>query len=249
MSQINRPITRAGRLRIAAIAAVILVPLAFAGLFVGALSQASTAAERIPAAIVNGDTLVYSTAADGTRSPIFAGRQLVTELTGGSSAGGSGGFDWTITNRADARKALADGTIDAILTVPKNFSSSILSLRSPNPVRATIAIQTDDAHSYLTGAVAQAVGDGMVTAFGTAITEQYISGIYASVGTLGSSLSTAADGAGGLATGATDLSGGLGSLSGGATSAAAIGPRFQFQPAIICADSDNGLVHGDNASP
>lgn len=214
------PATRRGWLRIAAIVAVVLVPLAFAGLFVGALSQASTAVGRIPAAIVNSDKLIYSTAADGTKSPIFAGRQLVTELTGGTSAGKSGGFDWTITNTADARKALADGTVDAILTVPKNFSSSILSLQSSSPTRANIAIQTDDAHSYLTGAVAQAVGDGMVNTFGKAITEQYISGIYASVGTLGSSLTTAADGVSGLATGATNLSGGLGSLTGGATSAA-----------------------------
>ena len=223
MSQLPPPATRArhrsGR-RIAAIVAVVLVPLAFAGLFVGALSQASTAVGRIPAAIVNSDKLIYSTAADGTKTPIFAGRQLVTELTGGTNAGKSGGFDWTITNSSDARKALADGTVDAILTVPKNFSSSILSLQSSSPTRANIAIQTDDAHSYLTGAVAQAVGDGMVTTFGRAITERYISGIYASVGTLGSSLTTAADGASGLATGATNLSGGLGSLTGGATSAA-----------------------------
>ena len=223
MSQPLPPATsarhRSGR-RIAAVVAVVLVPLAFAGLFVGALSQASSAVGRIPAAIVNSDKLIYSTAADGTKSPIFAGRQLVTELTGGTNAGKSGGFDWTITNSADARKALANGTVDAILTVPKNFSSSILSLQSSSPTRANIAIKTDDAHSYLTGAVAQAVGDGMVNTFGKAITEQYISGIYASVGTLGSSLTTAADGASGLATGATTLSGGLGSLTGGATSAA-----------------------------
>src|SRR3546814_6514448 len=44
--------------------AVVLVPLAFAGLFVGALSQADTALDRIPAAIVNNDTLVYTTAED-----------------------------------------------------------------------------------------------------------------------------------------------------------------------------------------
>ena len=214
------PVQHRGWMRIAAIIAVVLVPLAFAGLFVGALSQASTAVGRIPAAIVNSDKLIYSTAADGTKSPIFAGRQLVTELTGGRSAGKSGSFDWTITNSSDARKALANGTVDAILTVPKDFSSSILSLQSSNPTKANIAIQTDDAHSYLTGAVAQAVGDGMVNTFGKAITERYISGIYASVGTLGSSLTTAANGANGLATGATNLSGGLGSLTGGATSAA-----------------------------
>ncbi|MCU1514292.1 MAG: YhgE/Pip protein [Microbacteriaceae bacterium] len=199
----------------AAIAAVVLVPLAFAGLFVGALAQADTAIDRIPAAIVNSDELVYQTAADGTKTPIFAGRQLVTELTGGSK-----GFDWTITNKADAAAALKSGKVDAILTVPKDFSSSILSLQSTSPRQADLAIHTDDAHSYLTGAVAQAVGDGMANAFGKAVTEQYIAGIFASVGTLGSSLATAATGASGLAAGASDLSGGLATLASGASSAA-----------------------------
>ncbi len=225
MSQIIAPAARRRWLRRAAMIAVVLVPLAFAGLVVGALSQASTATTRIPAAIVNGDTLVYSTAADGTKSPVFAGRQLVTELTRGTvtdTAGGgiSTGFDWTITNAADAKKALSAGTVDAILTVPKNFSSSILSLQTATPIRANISIQTDDAHSYLTGAVAQAVGDGMVNTFGRAITERYIAGIYANVGTLGGSLTTAAAGASGLATGASDLNGGLAALTGGANSAA-----------------------------
>jgi len=195
---------------------VVLVPLAFAGLFVGALSQATTAIGNIPAAIVNNDQLVYQTAADGTKTPVFAGRQLVTELTGGKA-----GFDWKISNRADAEKALRSGAVDAILTVPKNFSTSILSLSSNEPVQAKIAIRTDDSHSYLTGVVAQAVGQGMVGAFGRVITQSYIAGIYSSVGTLGSALTTSADGAKHLADGASTLTTGLASLSTGASSALA----------------------------
>lgn len=214
MSQISQA-TPAKWLRRAAIVAITLVPLAFAGLFVGALSQSTSAVDHIPAAIVNSDKLVYQTAADGTKTPVFAGRQIVTELTGGSA-----GFDWKVTNAADAAQSLADGDIDAVLTVPKNFSSSILSLGTPSPVQANLGIRTDDAHSYLTGAVAQAVGDGMIAAFGKTVTANYISGIYSSVGTLGSSLTTAADGAGTLASGASSLSGGLATLASGASTAA-----------------------------
>jgi putative membrane protein len=203
-------------LRPVAIIAVALVPLAFAGLFVGALSQADTSIKHVPAAIVNGDKLIYQTGADGKKTPIFAGRQLVTELTGGN-----GGFDWTVSNTADAKAALKNGTIDAILTVPKDFSKSILSLSSSTPTRAKISIQTDDAHSYLTGALAKTVGDGMTSTFGKAITQQYISGIYASVGSLGSSLGTAADGAGKIATSATTLGTGLGTLASGSASSEA----------------------------
>jgi putative membrane protein len=206
-------------LRWAALAAVVFVPLAFAGLFVSALAGSGNALEHIPAAIVNQDTLVYTTAADGTKSPVFAGRQLVTELTGGSA-----GFDWTITNEKAAKKALANGSVYAILTVPKNFSTSILSLSSKDPQQAKLAIKTDDAHSYLTGALAQTVGETMANTFGKAVTARYISGLYSSIGDIGGAFSNAADGAtklsGGVSSytaGVDSLASGLGALSSGAS--------------------------------
>jgi len=196
------------------VVAVVLVPLAFAGLFVGALSQADTAIDRIPAAIVNNDTLVYTTASDSTESPVFAGRQLVTELTGGSA-----GFDWLVTNEDEAQEALTAGEVYAVLVIPSDFSESILSLSTSEPTRADLAITTDDAHNYLTGALAQSVGDSMANAFGTAITAQYLEGIYSSFGELGESLGEAATGAESLSGGVADLNSGLEELAGGVASA------------------------------
>ena len=190
-------------LRRIGIAAVVLIPLAFAGLFVGAVGQGTSAIDSIPVAVVNEDALQKVTNADGSVTNVFAGRQLVTELTG------SEGFDWTITNAADAEAKLQSGEVYAVLTVPSNFSDSILSLSSSDPKKADISIRTDDAHSYLTGSVAQVVGQTMTDTFGKAITAQYIGGIYASLGDLGSSLTAAADGATSLANGATSLSSGL----------------------------------------
>lgn len=213
-SQPGTPTRRSRWLRRVGIGAVVLVPLAFAGLFVGALSKADTSLDRIPAAIVNNDSIVYTTGADGTKSPVFAGRQLVTELTGEK-----GGVDWQVTNGADAKKALAAGTVYAILTIPKDFSPSILSLSTPDATRADLAITTDDAHSYLSGAVAKSVGEAMASTFGNEITAQYISGMYSSIGQLGSSLNDAASGAGSLSSGAGNLSSGLASLAGGVASA------------------------------
>lgn len=200
--------------RRALVGAVILVPLAFAGLFVGALSQADTSLDRIPAAIVNNDTLIMTTADDGTESAVFAGRQLVTDLTGDTS-----GIAWKVTNDEDAKAGLAAGKFYAVLTVPKDFSPSILSLSSDKPKRADLSITTDDAHSYLFGTVAQTVGESMAATFGTALTEQYISGMYSSIGELGGSLNAAAEGAGSLSEGATQLKDGLSELSGGVATA------------------------------
>ena len=201
-------------LRWTGLVAVVLVPLAFTGLFVAALGQGDSALERIPVAIVNEDSLQVLTAADGTQTNVFAGRQLVTELTGAD------GFEWTITNSAEANALLKSGAVYAVLTVPSNFSDSILSLSSADPQKADIAIRTDDAHSYLTGSVAQVVGQTMADTFGNAITAQYIGGIYSSLGDLGTSISAAADGATQLQSGATSLSAGLGEYTGGVDSLA-----------------------------
>ncbi len=202
--------------RLAAIVGVVLVPLAFSGLFIGSVGQADDASTRaIPAAVVNSDELVTQTAADGTKTPVFAGRQLVTELT----ASDDDGFDWSITNADDAETALAAGEVYAVLTVPSGFSESILSIQGQDPTTAELGIETDDSHSYLTPIIAQSVGQTMTTTFGRQITQQYLAGVFTSLDDLGTSLGTAADGAQGLADGATGLGSGLGSLAAGATSA------------------------------
>jgi putative membrane protein len=218
MSQLtsNPVVARSKWQRRGVLAVVALIPLVFTGLVVGAVSQNDNVLESIPAAIVNEDSLITQTADDGTETNVFAGRQLVTELTGEKSTG----FDWTITNADDAEEALANGEVYAILTVPSNFSKSILSIQGDDPERANISIETDDSHSYITGAVAQVVGESMASTFGNEITKQYISGIYASFGDVGSSLQDAADGAGKLEGGANDLGDGLDTLADGADSAA-----------------------------
>ncbi|MDF1479234.1 YhgE/Pip family protein [Leifsonia sp. H3M29-4] len=201
-------------LKWAGLSAVVLVPLAFAGLFVGAIGGGNESLEHIPVAVVNEDEMQTVPQADGSDQIVFAGRQLVTELVGAE------GFDWTITNSEDADAALKAGDVYAVLTVPKNFSTSILSLSGADPQQADISIRTDDAHSYLTGSVAQVVGQTMTDTFGKAITAQYIGGIYSSLGELGGSLTAAADGASQLANGAASLSSGLSQYTDGVDSLA-----------------------------
>ena len=187
------------------------VPLVVAGLFVGALSQADTGIERVPAAIVNQDEMVQQTLPDGTQQPVLAGRLLVTELTGDDAQA----FDWTITNEDQAEDMLRSGEVYAVLTVPENFSASITSLSQPTPERAELTVETDDAHGYLTGAATQAVGTGMVAVFGNDITAQYVNGVFTGFGSISGAFTQAADGADQLSAGATSLGTGLDELTGG----------------------------------
>jgi putative membrane protein len=231
MSQSLFSPTRRGWFRYAALAAVVLIPLAFAGLFIGAVSQVSHSINDIPAAIVNNDQVVNQTDASGKSTPVLAGRELVTQLTGKKSAG----FKWTITNSKDAKADLANGTVYAILTVPKNFSASIVSLGSKSPIKANLNITTDDSHNYLTGSVAQVVGTTLSSEFGQAVTKQYIAGLYSGIGGFGSSLTSAASGATQLSTGAIGLSSGISAYTAGAAKVPA-GLR-QLQSGILTAKS------------
>jgi putative membrane protein len=215
------PLAHRGRLRrwLTMVAAV-AVPLALVGIALAAVGSESSALERIPAAVVNDDELLTTTTADGEEQIVFAGRQLVTELTGGDGTG----FDWRVTSADEAAAALERGEVYAVLTIPTDFSASLLTIGTPDPVQAQLEIETDDAHSYLAGSVVQAVGSGLAQQFGAAITAQYLDGLTTGLGELGAALGEAADGATQLGDGASELSAGLGELSAGA-SASASGAR------------------------
>ncbi|MFT4285531.1 MAG: YhgE/Pip family protein [Protaetiibacter sp.] len=190
--------------RVLAIVGAAAVPLAFAGLTMAALSDTGDGIDRIPAAIVNEDQMVTQTAEDGTETPVLAGRLLVTELTGSDSPG----MDWQLSNAAEAADKLAAGEVYAVLTIPSDFSESVVSLSSSDPVQAQLSLKTDDAHSYLAGSVAQSLGDGMVRAFGSELTKQYIAGIYTQFGAVGEAFTQAADGAQQLSDGASQAASG-----------------------------------------
>jgi putative membrane protein len=232
---------------VAGLAALIVVPLAVAGLFAGALNTADERLDTLPALVVNDDEFVNATLPDGSEQMVLAGRQLVTELTKPADADGdSTGFAWEISNAEDAAKALADGSAYAVLTIPSDFSASVTSLSGSTPTQADLGIRTDDAHSFLAGSVAQSVGTALTGAFGSEITKQYLGGLYTSLGTLGESLQAAADGSAQLATGVTGVATGLDSLASG-TQATADGAASAASGAAEFASGLNAYTGGVDA--
>ncbi|QYF75244.1 YhgE/Pip family protein [Cryobacterium sp. PAMC25264] len=240
------PGQRRGR-AVAGLAALIVVPLAVAGLFAGALNSADDRVDTLPALVVNNDEFVTTTLPDGSDQMVLAGRQLVTELTKPATEGSdSTGFAWVISNDADASKALADGSAYAVLTIPSDFSKSVTSLSGSTPTQADLAIRTDDAHSFLAGSVAQSVGGALTGAFGTEITKQYLGRLYTNLGTLGESLVAAADGSAQLATGVTGVAAGLDTLATG-TQATADGTAAAADGAATFASGVDSYTTGVDA--
>lgn len=195
-----------------ALTLAVALPLSAAGFVIGSLSSAPEQVDAIPAAVVNNDEMIEQTNDDGTTSIMFAGRQLVTDLTGPDREG----FDWTITNASDAQALLDSGQVAAVLTIPDDFSERVMSLQGDDPQQAGITIVTNDAHDYVSGALADQVAESLTSSFGSLITQQFVAGVYGGMSTLASQLGEAADGASALADGGSQLVTGLGQLESGA---------------------------------
>lgn len=205
------------------ILAAVLVPLGLVGAAIAAVGDAGDALDRIPAAVVNSDELVTTTGPDGEEQPVFAGRQLVTELTGPDAAG----FDWRATSAEQAEADLAAGEVLAVLTIPEGFSASLLTVGTPDQQVAELAIETDDAHSYLAGTIVESVGASLAEQFGDTVTAQYLAGLQGGLGELGAALGDAADGAtqvgdgvGEVGAGVSALGDGIAALGSGASASA-----------------------------
>lgn len=197
--------------RWAGVVAAVIVPLGLVGAALAAVGDADDALDRIPAAVVNSDELVTTTGPDGEEQPVFAGRQLVTELTGPEATG----FDWRATSAEQAAADLASGEVLAVLTIPEGFSRSLLTVGSPDQELAELAIETDDAHSYLAGTIVEAVGAGLAEQFGDTVTAQYLAGLQSGLGELGSALGDASDGATQVGDGVGEVGAGVASLGDG----------------------------------
>ena len=188
--------------RISRILVAIIVPVLLAIAYFAGQSGAQAQSKAIPALIVNEDVMAEQTAPDGTVTPVVAGRLLVSHLTSPQHAYG---FDWGLADRQSADQALASGKAYVVVTIPADFSASVVSLGTSAPVAAQLRVQTDQSHDYLSGQAAQALADAVVAEFGADITEQVAIGLVKGMDATGAALQQAADGAGQLASGANRL--------------------------------------------
>jgi putative membrane protein len=133
-----------------------------------------------------------------------------------SAADSGTNLTWVVTNDADAKAGLADGTYAAVVTIPADFSAAATSPSDAATVRqATLSIATSDRSRPLDAILAQAVTDTASSVLGHQLTATYLQNVFVGFDTLGTSLGKAADGANQLADGASGLSTGAGQLATG----------------------------------
>ncbi|MGO2684673.1 YhgE/Pip family protein [Microbacterium sp.] len=196
---------------------VLLLPVIIGGILVAALQNPTERLDTMTAAIVNEDEPVTI---DDQYTPL--GRQLAAGLVEGSDDMDSN-LTWVISNDEDAAAGLADGSYQAVVTIPSEFSTAATSAGQTisdgdgNPEQATIEVTTPDdglvADDLITSQISSVAADTMGTTLSEATTENILVGFT----TIGDQIGEAATGADELATGARSAADGAAELPDGAT--------------------------------
>jgi putative membrane protein len=203
-------------IRAAALAAVVLIPLVYGGLYLWFAWDPYGELDRMPVAVVNEDTGA-TVDVDGETTTINGGDQLVEQLASDRI------FDWRFVDAADARQGLQDGDHYMVITVPEDFSARLASLSGADPEQATVEFDLNDANGYVAGVMASTVEAELRNQINTAVYVTFAKTVLGDLTELDQGLTDASTGASDLAdgigtarTGAADLHSGLGDLTTGA---------------------------------
>ncbi|MGU3410334.1 YhgE/Pip family protein [Microbacterium sp. M1A1_1b] len=184
--------------------ALMIVPLLYGGAYLWANRDPYAALDKVPAAIVNQDA---GATLDGKR--VDYGTDVADRAIDGAD------FAWKQTTAADARSGVRNGTYDFVVTIPHDFSESLVSAQSDDPKRAELVMTTADTNSYLASTIAEQAGKTMRTAVAEQVGKQAAKTLLVGLADVRDSLGDAVDGAGQLASGAASASSGADQLASG----------------------------------
>ncbi|MBM7825248.1 putative membrane protein [Arcanobacterium pluranimalium] len=194
------PLTRA------AILAILLIPLLYGAMYVWAFWDPTERLSDLPIALVNDDVAVTTTEGES----VHIGSDVVDHLKEEQP------LDITVTNDEDAKSGIESGKYYFMMKIPKDFSSSIVSLGTQNPEQAKIDVVYNDANSLLGSILGQNAMKELRTHLTATVNEEVSSKMLNGLSQAHDGLNQAHDGAAQLSDGVTQLNSGNNQLAEGA---------------------------------
>ncbi|MER7501375.1 YhgE/Pip domain-containing protein [Nonomuraea pusilla] len=202
------------RLTRAALAAVVVLPLLYAGLYLWSFWDPQGHLDRVPVALV-----VEDRPATVNGKTLHAGQDLAAELRERDV------FAWHDATAREAADGVADGSYYLSLTIPADFSARLASPSNDatTPTPAQLGLRVDTGRSYIMGSISDAVFNEVRAAAERTAVRDYFDRVFVSIGDIHDKTVEAADGAGKLhegtvkaGNGVEQLDKGLGSAESGA---------------------------------
>ena len=189
---------------------ILLIPLLYGCIYLAGNWDPYGRLDHVPVAVVNEDVPTKVNDKD-----VHAGQDFVDSLHR------TGTFDFQNTDAADADAGLKDGRYYLVITVPKDFSTNLVSGQGDDPTRAKIMLRRNDANGFVIGTITNSAQNSIAKAIDETAVSSYFEAVFANLKTIREGMVSAADGAAQLDTGLADAHEGSGKLRQGASDAAA----------------------------
>uniref|UniRef100_UPI0019636F9F YhgE/Pip domain-containing protein n=1 Tax=Nonomuraea lactucae TaxID=2249762 RepID=UPI0019636F9F len=189
-----------------ALAAVVVLPLLYAGLYLWSFWDPQGNLDRVPVALVMEDR-----PATAGGKELHAGQDLARELRERHV------FNWHDATAQEAADGVGDGSYYLALTVPADFSARLASPSddAATPTPARLGLRVDTGRSYIVGGISEAVFNEVRAAAERTAIHGYFDRVFISIGDIHDKTSDAADGAGKLHEGAVRAGDGVAKLATG----------------------------------
>ncbi|MFC6148712.1 MULTISPECIES: YhgE/Pip domain-containing protein [Mumia] len=190
----------------------VLLPLVSAAVVIWSVADREEKLDTVPVAVVNNDKIISDP------QPMAAGRALTASLTDSTTTDPN--LDWTLTDADDAADGLRDGDYYAVLTIPEDFSSAILSSGTSSPTQGQLTLESNAAASTTVPYLSAQIAGAAAMSLSNQTTQGYLKNVYAGFNQIASSNQKAASSAAQLADGTAELATGAASLDDGVDSLA-----------------------------
>ena len=178
---------------------VLLLPLLYGVIYLGANWNLYDNIDEIKVAVVNNDK---PTKFEGME--IDGGGQFVEALRDRPV------FDWQfLDSEEEAREGLREGEYYMVITVPENFSSNLVSAGNYDPKRAVITMHRDDANGFIIGSLTGKAEDTLAKTLDSTVSDAYFRALFGSLEEIRQGMLDAADGAGQLDDGLAQVKDGV----------------------------------------
>ncbi len=218
---------------------ILLIPLLYGCIYLAGNWDPYGRLGHVPVAVVNHDE---PTSVNDER--VAAGEDFVASLHREST------FDFIDTDEADAEKGLQEGRYYLVITVPREFSTDLVSGQTNDPQRAKIMLQRNDANGFVIGTITNSAQTSIAKAIDETAVRSYFEAVFTNLATIREGMTQASDGAAqldaGLATahdGSKQLRDGAGKAATGAN-ALASGAAQLNTGATTARDGANQLAKG-----
>ncbi|WP_083924272.1 YhgE/Pip domain-containing protein [Nocardiopsis lucentensis] len=190
----------------AALAALLLIPLLYSGMYLWSFWDPFGRMSHLPVALVNEDVPVRV-----GDEEVDAGTELTETLIDG------GDLDWQLVDAEEAARGLGDGTYYVTLTIPADFSENLTSPSRDReePVPAMLEADYNDSNSFIVRQLGNSAFKEVRDAVSGSTISGYLDEIFLGFNEIHGKTEEAAEGADDLAGGADTAEEGSGELSDG----------------------------------